>query len=563
MNMSTLESVKAHTYELIDRLKAICTESGLGNSGNEYKIITQAFLYKFLNDKFFHYMKQLPGLSATLGEEALQSTAALEAALTRLPADTYEFLLAGLPAGVARFHPSQYISALYKEKGQPEFHKKLDETLMALAENNKEVFSVRAGEGNRVNLFEPITGFVLQTERKDDFAAALIEELVSKSFENLFEKKYDFYADIFEHLIGDYNKDSGKYAEYYTPHSIAKIIARIMAPKGDQNVTIYDPAAGSGTLVLTLADQIGEENSAVYTQDISQKSNEILRLNLVLNNLVKSLPNAIQDDTLVTPRHLDKSGKALKKFDYIVSNPPFNTDFSSTRDTLAGDAYKKRFFAGVPNIPNKKKESMAIYQMFLQHIIVSMKEGTGKAAIVVPTGFLTAATGIGFKIRQHIMEANNGESILRGVVSMPSNIFANTGTNVSVLFLDQKGPQDGLITLIDASNLGTKVKLEGTKNQRTYLSKEEMNRIVKVMNYGLEQEDFSVLVDAEEIKKKKCSFSAGQYFKVKIEYVDLSPEEFAEKIKGYQEKLDELFAEGQRLEREIKEGLEELQLEKM
>ena len=190
---------------------------------------------------------------------------------------------------------------------------------------------------------------MLQTERKDDFAAALIEELVSKSFENLFEKKYDFYADIFEHLIGDYNKDSGKYAEYYTPHSIAKIIARIMAPKGDQNVTIYDPAAGSGTLVLTLADQIGEENSAVYTQDISQKSNEILRLNLVLNNLVKSLPNAIQDDTLVTPRHLDKSGKALKKFDYIVSNPPFNTDFSSTRDTLAGDAYKKRFFAGVPN----------------------------------------------------------------------------------------------------------------------------------------------------------------------------------------------------------------------
>ena len=65
------------------------------------------------------------------------------------------------------------------------------------------------------------------------------------------------------------------------------------------------------------------------------------------------------------------------KFDYIVSNPPFNVDFSDNRDTLAGDIYKERFWAGVPNVPNKKKDSMAIYQMFLQHIIFSMKESGG------------------------------------------------------------------------------------------------------------------------------------------------------------------------------------------
>ena len=80
------------------------------------------------------------------------------------------------------------------------------------------------------------------------------------------------------------------------------------------------------------------------------------------------------------------------KFDYIVSNPPFNVDFSDNRDTLAGDIYKERFWAGVPNVPNKNKDSMAIYQMFLQHIIFSMKENGGRAAVVVPTGFLTAGT---------------------------------------------------------------------------------------------------------------------------------------------------------------------------
>lgn len=99
------------------------------------------------------------------------------------------------------------------------------------------------------------------------------------------------------------------------------------------------------------------------------------------------------------------------KFDYIVSNPPFNVDFSDNRDTLAGDIYKERFWAGVPNVPNKNKDSMAIYQMFLQHIIFSMKENGGRAAVVVPTGFLTAGTRIPKNLFGGISE---GETIKQG-----------------------------------------------------------------------------------------------------------------------------------------------------
>jgi len=541
-----LQTEKQMIYALIDDLKAICSNYGLGNSGNEYKIITEAFLYKFLNDKFLAGLKELPDFAG-------KSTQETERRLAELSEDDFDFLMMDLDPRIARIHPADLISSLFSRKGEQGFHTIFDNALLHIAEANKDVFSVAAGAQNRVRLFDTLSNLVTEVERQDDFCRAIINKLNAQSFDAVFQQKYDFYADIFEYLIKDYNKDSGQYAEYYTPHSIAQIIARIIAPNGAQNVSIYDPAAGSGTLVLTLAEQIGEENCTVYTQDISQKSNEVLRLNLILNNLVDSLPHVIQDDTLVRPRHLAEDGKSIAQFDYIVSNPPFNTDFSETRDQLAGEGYKKRFFAGVPNIPKKKKESMAIYQMFLQHIIVSMQEN-GKAAIVVPTGFLTAATGIPYKIRQHIVQ----KKLLRGVVSMPSNIFANTGTNVSVLFLDAAGTEDDRVLLVDASNMGEKVKLEGTKNQRTYLSQAEMDKIVQTMNERQEIDDFSVLVSLKDIEQKKCSFSAGQYFKVKIEYIDLTPEEFQQKMTGYEQQLKAYFDEGHKLEEEIMKGLGDL-----
>ncbi|MEI6707494.1 MAG: N-6 DNA methylase [Methylococcales bacterium] len=110
------------------------------------------------------------------------------------------------------------------------------------------------------------------------------------------------------------------------------------------------------------------------------------------------------------------------------------------------------FFAGIPNVPKKDKDKMSIYLLFIQHIIFSLSD-KGKAAIVVPTGFITAQSGIEKKIRERLVESK----MLRGVVSMPSNIFATTGTNVSILFIDKTNTK-GDIVLMDASKLGTKVK---------------------------------------------------------------------------------------------------------
>ncbi len=134
---------------------------------------------------------------------------------------------------------------------------------------------------------------------------------------------------------------------------------------------------------------------------------------------------------------------------------------------------------------------------------------------------------------------------------MPSNIFATTGTNVSILFLD--GSRHDSVVLVDASALGEKVK-EG-KNQKTLLSHAEEQRIVDIFNAREAVEDFSVVVDYDAIAAKNYSLSAGQYFEVKIAYEDLTPEQFSEKVAEATARLDTMFEEGRMLESEIKTRL--------
>lgn len=148
--------------------------------------------------------------------------------------------------------------------------------------------------------------------------------------------------------------------------------------------------------------------------------------------------------------------------------------------------------------------------------------------------------------------------MLRGVVSMPSNIFATTGTNVSILFIDNANKQ-GDIVLMDASKLGTTVK-DG-KNQKTVLSHEEEQLIIDTFNQHKAVEDFTVVVGYEQIKDKNYSFSAGQYFDVKIEYTDITPEAFAAKMNGFKTNLDTLFGESKTLELQIQENLARLKYE--
>ncbi|HHY0351399.1 TPA: HsdM family class I SAM-dependent methyltransferase [Vibrio cholerae] len=529
------------TKTLIDSLKSICANYGLGNDGNEFKIITQTFLYKFLNDKFAFEAKKL--------DDSIAKAEKWEDALAAMSEDDLDMLQLQMGGDTARLKPQHFISYLFSQQNAPDFAKLFDDTLIDIAISNNDVFAVKTDGGAKVVLFDRISQYIADDSKRDAFCRAIINKLVEFSFERIFTQKFDFYATIFEYLIKDYNSNSGgKYAEYFTPHAVARIMAEILVPKAQRgtvrNVACYDPSAGSGTLLMNVAHAIGENRCSIYTQDISQKSSNLLRLNLILNNLVHSIPNVIQGNTVLHPYH--KDGKELKRFDYIVSNPPFKLDFSDFRDELDSKENKERFFAGIPKIKAKAKDKMEIYQLFLQHIIASLKPG-GKAAVVVPTGFITAQSGIDKGIREHLVK----NKMLAGVVSMPSNIFATTGTNVSILFIDASN--DGDVVLVDASNLGEKVK-DG-KNQKTVLTPDEEQQIIDVFNAKEAIEDFSVAVSYDDIQAKNYSLSAGQYFDVKIEYVDITPEQFAEKMQGFTNNLDNMFSQSRELEAEIKKQL--------
>ena len=537
--MNDTQQFEQQTKALIDDLKSVCANYGLGNDGNEFKIITQVFLYKFLNDKFVHEIKQL--------DENIAKAENWEEALKELSEDDYEMLMMQLSESTARIRPDHFISSLFAKQNEANFADIFDSTLTDIAKDNSDIFSVLTDGGEKIVLFENLSKYV--TDKRDDFCKAIVNKLTGFSFEHIFHQKFDFYATIFEYLIKDYNTNSGgKYAEYFTPHAVSKIMARCLVHGDVTNAACYDPSAGSGTLLMNLAHQIGEDKCTIYSQDISQKSSGLLRLNLILNDLVHSIHNIIKGNTILDPYHRKSNGE-LEKFDYIVSNPPFKLDFSDFSAELDSKENHERFFAGIPKVPAKKKESMAIYLMFLQHIIYSLKE-KGKAAIVVPTGFITAQSGIDKRIRQKLVD----EKMLAGVVSMPSNIFANTGTNVSILFIDKENKED--VVLIDASNLGKKVK-DG-KNQKTLLSHDEEEQIIHAFNKKEIIDDFSVVVSYEDIKAKNYSLSAGQYFEVKVEYVDITPSEFEEKMDDFNNNLTNLFNESKEMEDEIKKQLGKL-----
>lgn len=538
-------NVETQTKQLIDRLKATCAQYGLGNDGNEYKIITEVFLYKYMNDMFGHEAKMV--------NDRLGHAEKWDVEYDNFTEEEEDDLFTYLSAGTPQLRHDHTLAHLINASKKEDFADIFDSTMLAIADLNADIFSMATSGQTKITIFERLTPLINEVDQRNNFAAALVSHLATFDFEAIFGEKYDFFSTIFEYLIKDYNKDGGgKYAEYYTPKAVATIMARMLVPDNSnlRSVTCYDPAAGSGTLLMALAHQIGEDRCQIYSQDISQKSSQMLRLNLILNRLVSSIQNIVKGDTLASPYHKEQNG-SLKKFDFIVSNPPFNLDFSDTRDSIAADT--RRFFAGVPAATGKDKNKMAIYLCFIQHILYSLSKN-GKAAIVVPTGFITAASGIPYKIRQRIID----EGWLRGVVSMPSNIFATTGTNVSVIFID-KANSDQEIVLMDASKLGEKKKVDG--NQRTILSKDDVDKIIKTFNSRKAVDDFSVIVTNDQIKEKNYSFSAGQYFDIKIEYEDITAEEFEKRIAKYTKTLTEQFNESHRLEKNILEQLNSLKLE--
>lgn len=480
--------------QMIDELKALTADLGYGNAPEEYKIITELFTYKFLNDKLVYDFENRDDKD-----------------------EEWDTFIRFADKDTPKMKNEHLLDALFQDQNRDNFHKLFDTALLEVNELNADIYNIKTTTGAKKPLFEPLSAYIRDEGKELELAKRAINILAGHEFKNIYDGGFDYFSTVFEYLLKDFNNDSGSvYAEYFTPLFAGDIMADILINDEDvKNVTVYDPAAGSGTLLLALANKIGVSQCSIYSQDRSQKSTQFLRINLILNRLAHSLHNVVEGNTLTNPEHkIDEN--TLMKFDYVVSNPPFKLDFSGFVSQLDGDKYG-RFFAGLPNVPKKDKNGMAIYETFIQHIIASLSD-RGKAAVVVPTGFVSAATGIPMKIRKHLIDNN----WLKGVVHMPSNIFATTGTSVSIIFID-KTKADDKVFLLDASNLGEKKRLD--EGQRTILSTDDINKIKSFFKQRIEEPEFSVLVANDDVKENNYSLQAGQYVELKEEEFDFDIDE--------------------------------------
>ncbi len=482
MPNNALLQIKQNTLNLIDDLKVICASFGLGNDGNEYKIITQCFLYKFLCDKFeFLFEQEFPNQTIQDYKDFNEE-------------EKEDFFITLIDKRLPKLAYDDLLSYLFeKHFNDNDLHLKLDTIFNRISSNNAELFNTTSTDETTIALFESISQYINEESKRANFTRILLDKLKNFDFKQAFlnlqnQQGYDFFAPIFEYLLKDYNNDKGgKYAEYYTPLSIASIIANLLVNEPTKNVKIYDPSAGTGTLLM----------------------------------------------------------------DYIVSNPPFKLDFSNEHAEISQN--KNDFFLGVPNIPKNDKSKMPIYTLFFQHCL-NMLNNKGKGAIVVPTGFISAKSGIENKIVRHLVD----KRLVYGVVCMPSQVFANTGTNVSIIFF-KKTPSTNEVVLIDASKLGE--EYTENKNKKTRLRGSDIDLILETFQNKTKKADFCALVSFDEIIEKNYSLNPGQYFTIEDTSEKISQEEFENLMQKYSSELTNLFDESQSLQQEILETLKGVRFE--
>ena len=300
----------------------------------------------------------------------------------------------------------------------------------------------------------------------------------------------DLLGDAYEYLMRNFATESGKSkGQFYTPAEVSRVMAKVIGINQvkSQDATIHDPTCGSGSLLLKAADET-HRGITIYGQEMDNATAAMARMNMIIHEN----PTAIiwKDNSLSTP-HFVENGK-LKTFDFVVANPPFSTKAWSNGFDPEHDLYD-RFVDG---IPPKKNGDYA----FMLHILRSMKS-SGKGAVIMPHGVLFRGNAEG-EIRKNLI--NKG--YIKGIVSLPPNLFFGTGIPACIIVLDKEnaGVREGIF-MIDASKGFMK---DGNKNR---LRHQDIRKIVDVFNGMLEIPGYSRMVSTAEIKENDYNLNIPRY----------------------------------------------------
>jgi type I restriction enzyme M protein len=354
-------------------------------------------------------------------------------------------------------------------------------------------------------------------------------ELFSKfSFEEI---SGDILGDAYEWILKYFAPTKAKEGEVYTPREVIRLMIEILDPKPEKS--IYDPALGSAGMLIIgykyVEEKYGKEKANslfLYGQEINPKTLALAKMNTLLHD-VRNFYFYL-GDTLLYPKF--KEGDSIKKFDYVIANPPWNQD-GYDEDTLKkGEYWKERFKYGFAT-----KQSAD--WIWIQHMLASAKE---KVAVVIDTGAVSRG-GREKLIRQKIVE----DDLIESVILLPEKLFYNTGAPAVIIVFDKQKPENkkGKILLINASK-----EFQPGKKQNT-LSKENIQKIVNAYREFKDIEKFAKVITIDEVKENDYNLSPSRY-------VSVIEEEKYRSIGEIKSDLEKLEEERKKVEERVREILE-------
>lgn len=299
----------------------------------------------------------------------------------------------------------------------------------------------------------------------------------------------DILGDAYEYLMRHFASESGKSkGQFYTPSEVSRVISQVIGISPRTTVaatTAYDPACGSGSLLLKVAAEAGKYIT-LEGQEKDVTTAGLARMNMILHNFPSA--NILQGDTLANPKFKSDNGQELRTYDYVVANPPFSDKAWSTGLTPEDDEFQ-RFNWGVP--PAKQGD-----YAYLLHIVRSMKS-TGKGAVILPHGVLFRGNAEAV-IRKQLVRSG----ILKGIIGLPANLFYGTGIPACILVLDKENAQARKgIFMIDASKGFIK---DGNKNR---LREQDIHRMVDSFKKQVNVPRYARMVPFDEIADPKNDFN--------------------------------------------------------
>jgi type I restriction enzyme M protein len=371
-----------------------------------------------------------------------------------------------------------------------------------------------ANRGKLENVFrnidfnsEPALG---QTKDRNRRLRNLLDDFAKKELDMRPSRigSMDIIGNAYEYLIGRFASDAGKKGgEFYTPPEVATLLAKLVAPKpGD---TIYDPACGSGSLLIRVAREVGGDNYSLFGQEVNGQTWALCKMNMFLHEIDGA--KIEWGDTLNNPMHV-AGERQIKKFDVVVANPPFSLDKWGAEDAH-GDKFQ-RFHRGTP--PKSKAD-----YAFISHMVESAVADDGRVAVIVPHGVLFRGGAEG-KIRKQLIE----ENLLEAVIGLPANLFFGTGIPAALL-LFHKGRTTNDVLFVDASK-----EFDAGKRQ-SKLRAEDITKIVATVRAAKSVEKYAFRATVQEIIVNAFNLNISRY-------VDTFHQDQDVDLRGMQVEIDTL-----------------------